>query len=112
LKHKVEEIDEMGVAWALPPQGQKGLKGIVVLLHGCSRTHEEWFTLPEGRRLVKLLHHRGYATLAPKSRRSCWDDVPKGNWDLDHTTGVLRAMQQRWEAGHKPVFAFGASSGG
>lgn len=102
----------MGVAWALPPGGHGSLKGIMVLLHGCSRTHEEWFTLPEGRRVVKLLHHKGYGAVAPKSMRSCWDDAEEENWDVDHAVEVVRHMQERWAAAAKPLFAFGASSGG
>lgn len=54
------------------PEGG-GLKGVFVLLHGCTHTEADWFSLPEERRIVSLLRSRGYATLALKSRGVCWD---------------------------------------
>lgn len=76
------------------PEGG-GLKGVFVLLHGCTHTEADWFSLPEERRIVSLLRSRGYATLALKSRGVCWDSEVGS-----HITRIAESTSSR-----SPIFA-------
>ena len=93
-------------------------KGLVILLHGCTHDGSHWFTLPEERRIVRLLLASGYSALAFTSvdrDSGCWDNHwSPDNMDVQRVIAALQAfIQAHYGAGsHPPLFIMGASSGG
>ena len=96
----------------------KAEKGLVILLHGCSHDGSDWFTLPEERRIVRLLLASGYSAISFTSANrdsGCWDT----RWSADNVDvqRVIAALQSfitaHYDDGsHPPLFIMGASSGG
>jgi len=61
--------------------------GILVLLHGCSHSGDDWHVLPEEIRIVALARARGLVPVAPTSL-----DRDSGCWDSASTFLVVRAV--------------------
>jgi hypothetical protein len=92
------------VALELPPGG---LRGVVLLFHGCNHVGADFFRLLEERAIVTALLNRSLAAVAFTSADSfthCWSEI-----DLEPVSKSFKrlAFDRRL-----PVFAFGASSGG
>ena len=93
-------------------------KGLAILLHGCSHDGSDWFTLPEERRIVRLLLASGYSAVAFTSvdrDSGCWDNHwSTNNVDVQRVIAALQSfITAHYPDGiHPPLFIMGASSGG
>ena len=93
-------------------------KGVVILLHGCTHDGSDWFTLPEERRIVRLLLASGYSALAFTSvdrGSGCWDSRwSADNVDVQRVIAALQAFihAHYTDGSHPQLFIMGASSGG
>jgi len=106
--------------------GGKPVKGIVLLLHGCSHNALKFYSpsiaacqscigLSEEMRIASLAMRRGYATIAVSSTersRGCWNmgDVPRIQFALRRFKDLL--LKKVNEEKDSTVIAIGASSGG
>ena len=100
------------------PVNSEAEKGLVLLLHGCTHDGSDWFTLPEERRIVRLLLASGYSAISFTSvdrDSGCWDN----RWSADNVDvqRVIAALQvfiaaHYTDGNHPPLFIMGASSGG
>ena len=109
----------MEVVWQRPPTSTP--RGTLFLAHGCNHAATDFFPrsercrhcvgLPEETSLVDKALKRGYAVVAVSSVGRCWSgatDGPRVKSALD----ALFAKNTNAPLVGKPVFAFGASSGG
>jgi len=117
---KFEDNKDIEVVYALPKSNT--LKGIVVLLHGCTHNALKFFSpsipdcpsclgLAEELQIVRLVLSRGYAALAITSvnqKNGCWsatNDIPR----IDR---AIANFKQQLPSPDYKVIAIGASSGG
>ena len=93
------------------------VRGLLVLFHGCSHSGFSWFSLPEGRRVIKHSLYAGLAVVAFSSQdrsSKCWDNgwPPTEGKDV---VAVVRALDEfvgRFHLQNMLLYALGASSGG
>eukprot|EP00746_Dinoflagellata_sp_MGD_P145932 gnl/MRDRNA2_/MRDRNA2_78492_c0_seq1.p1 gnl/MRDRNA2_/MRDRNA2_78492_c0~~gnl/MRDRNA2_/MRDRNA2_78492_c0_seq1.p1 ORF type:complete len:370 (+),score=50.59 gnl/MRDRNA2_/MRDRNA2_78492_c0_seq1:180-1289(+) len=92
-------------------QSEVNSKGTFVLLHGCGHFANDWFELPEEKKITQAVVNRGYAVLVPNAPSrvgGCWVEQQDGP--------VLYQSVQLWLQTHgmegKPLYAVGISSGG
>lgn len=86
-------------------------KGTFVLLHGCGHFAQDFFSLPEEKRITQAVVKRRFAVLAlnaPNRIGGCWHEHEDGP--------LLFQSVQSWLQKHgmedKPLYAVGISSGG
>lgn len=100
--------------FSLPPDLKPGAspRGLFIMLHGCQRTADSFFTLPEETAMTASVLRRGYAVAAPDQviRRAgdCWEINTDGNT-------IARAIpeaQVNLGLQKAPLYSVGVSSGG
>ncbi len=104
------------VFYEFPPGSCSGMKGILFLYHGCTRTALSFFYSPQGRDMMRTSLSAGLAVVAFEKQGSCW----LTSLDLDVTVTAGNQWIEQYlvphcgdDAGTRlPFFGFGASSGG
>ena len=126
MEWKLDESDSkqsIEAVYAIP--SQKPVKGIVLLLHGCShsalkffspsRTCPECIGLSEEIRISHLVLSSGYVPLAVSSydrKRGCWS-AKKDTAQIEQTLKNFQfILSNSSPANNLPIYAIGASSGG
>lgn len=97
-----------------------GLRGVLFLYHGCTRTAMSFFYSPQGRDVMRTALSAGLAVVAFEKEGSCWSS----SRDLGVSINIGREWIDTYLVDHCggddfaqnhdkiPIFGFGASSGG
>ena len=118
-RYERTSIDGVDVIWQRPATDT--VRGLLFVAHGCSHSHTDfWLSspsvcpeclgLPEELAIVDmaLLHGLVVVAVSSHDRKSkCWSFQ-----DGSIVAKVVLELGQRLKLGDKPIFAFGASSGG
>ena len=103
----------------VPASAQDGLQGLVVMLHGCTQTPEDFATgsqmnaLAESHRLVVVYPHQSRG----ENAQSCWNWFRRGDQMRDRgepaiLAGLASEIAVRHEIPTDKVFVAGLSAGG
>lgn len=100
--------------FSLPPDLKPGASphGLFVMFHGCQRTAESFFSLPEESAMTAAVLQRGFAVAAPDSAprhpKDCWEVGADGHI-ISQAIQQARANPALQKA---PLYGVGISSGG
>lgn len=113
------------VLYQFPPNSQSscsdspagGLRGVLFLYHGCTRTAMSFFYSPQGRDMMRTALTAGLAVVAFEKEGSCWSPSDDLQVTLDiGTEWIGKYLVSHCGGGNAadgvPTFGFGASSGG
>jgi poly(hydroxyalkanoate) depolymerase family esterase len=103
----------------VPASAKDGLQGLIVMLHGCTQTPEDFAAgsrmnaLAETHRLVVVYPHQSRG----ENAQSCWNWFRRGDQMRDRgepaiLTGLAREIAARHEIPADKVFVAGLSAGG
>jgi hypothetical protein len=92
-------------------------RGIAVLFHACGQQSEDWFELPEHRKIVQQLRKDHIALIALSSDNTvsrCWSTrfPASQNEDVARVTMAVRQWIHSYDLQSIPMYGIGISSGG
>lgn len=103
----------------IPAAASDGVTGVVVMLHGCTQTPEDFAS---GTRMNELAEQNGFVVLYPEQSRgenaqSCWNwfcprDQKRGSGEPAILAGLAEQTAAEYGVGRDRTFVAGLSAGG